>query len=212
MLSKILYLCMMFIHAQLNSFTIMLDPAGDAKQAGRSLPNGFERGATFQFAQALKQQLELQSPDINIILTKKAGETLEELQTANFANNLLVDLLLNINFYEETSIKPSIFIYYYQNQSFFNQSQDFALDFYPYHQAFIFNFDKTKLYANHMQKCLSQAQYKHYFTCQPAYGIPFRPLVGIIAPAIGIEIGLKKNGWEPYLQPIAKSLSEIICR
>ena len=206
-----LIIYLLLIDIKLNSFTIMLDPAGDAKNTGRSLPNSFERGAALQFAQTLKQQLDFQYPHVHIILTKTAGEQCEALQVANFANNLQVDLFLSINFYEETSIKPNIFIYYYQNQNFFSTSQKLQLDFYPYHQAFMFNYEKTKLYAKHMQKSLSQTIYKHYFTCQPALGIPFQPLVGIISPAIGIEIGLKKNSWDPYLEPIVNSLNEILC-
>lgn len=189
----------------------MLDPTGDAKQAGRSLSNGFERGATLQFVKALKQSLELQYPQINVILTKSASETIENLQIANFANNLQVDLFLNISFYEETNIKPNIFVYYYNNQTFLGSNSNLSLDFYPYHSAFRFNFDKTQVYANLIQKQLAQTKYTHYFNCRTTLGIPFKPLAGVISPAIGIEIGLKKNGWEPYLEPITISLGELAC-
>lgn len=210
MLSRII--CLLLVPTYLHSFTILLDPAGDSKHPGRSLPNGFERGATLQFASALSKQITQQHPHVTVLISKKAGEPVEALQTANFANNLQVDLVLNLNFYEETSIKPVIFIYYYQNQKIFSTREHLTLDFYPYHNAFMFNFDKTEAYANLMQKWLAQAAYKHYFSCPPALGLPFQPLAGIIAPGIGIEIGLKKNGWEPYLEPILASLSEILCQ
>ncbi len=192
------------------SFTIMLDPAGDAKNIGRSLHQNFERGATLQFAQELRRQILNQYPLVNVIISRSAGETLEKLQSASFANRLNVDLFLSLHFYKETSVKPHIFIYHYQNQNFFSKPQKDFLEFYPYHQAYILNFDQTKNWALSMQKWLQRADYKHYFTCMPVIGIPFKPLAGVIAPAIGLEIGLKNNGYEMYLAPIVNSLSELV--
>lgn len=192
------------------NFTIMLDPAGDAKTIGRSLHQGFERGATLQFAQELRRQILNQYPLVNVIISRSAGETLEKLQSASFANRLNVDLFLSLNFYKETSVKPHIFIYQYQNQSFFSKHQANLLDFYPYHQAYILHFDQTKNWALSMQKWLQRPDYKHYFTCMPVISLPFKPLAGVIAPAIGLEIGLKNNGYEMYLAPIVNSLSELV--
>ena len=36
----------------------MINPAGDAKDAGRTLNDSFERGITLQFAQELKSAIE----------------------------------------------------------------------------------------------------------------------------------------------------------
>lgn len=192
------------------SFTIMLDPAGDSKQIGRTLYNSFERSATLQFAQELKRQIQISYPHVNVILSKSAGQTLEKLQSATFANRLNVDLVLSLNFYKETAVKPHIFLYQFKNQNFFSVNQSDQLQFYPYHQAFIVSFDKTKIWGVTMQKSLQDPNYRHYFSCHQLLAVPFKPLVGMVIPAIGIEIGIKTNGWEPYIMPIVNSLSEII--
>lgn len=210
MLSKLIYFYLLLITAQLNSFTILLDPAGDAKTTGRSLANQFERGATLQFAQALQAQLMALNSQLQVILTKQAGETVDQLQVANFTNHLQVDLFLNLNFYPETNTKPNIFIYYYQNKNFFNKPLTNQLFFYPYDQAFMFKFDQTKTYATTLYRALTQTKYTHYFNCHSPIAMPFKPLAGIISPAIGIEIGLKQNGWEPYLQAVTASINELL--
>lgn len=191
-------------------FTIMLDPAGDTKHIGRALHNNFERSATFQFAQELKRQIQINYPHVTVILSKTAGQSLERLQSASFANRLDVDLVLSLNFYKETAIKPNIFLYHFKNQNFFSSFKSEELHFYPYHQTFMISFDRTKTWVNIIQKKLQHVNYKHYFICHPSLAIPFKPLAGMIPPAIGIEIGIKSNGWEPYIMPIMNSLSEII--
>ena len=192
------------------TFTIMLDPAYEAKNMGRSLYNNFERGATLQFAQELKKQITCQYPHVTVVLSRTAGESLEKLQSASFANRLNVNLVLHINFYKEAKVKPQIFLYYFKNQSYFSHNRPGQLYFYPYHQAFTFNFDRTTQWVGYMQKHLQQINFKHYFECKNAIALPFRPLVGITAPAIGIEIGIKKNGWDAFLEPIVNSLAEIV--
>ena len=41
-----------------NNFTIMIDPAGDAKNTGRQIDDTLERAVTLQFAQKLKSEIE----------------------------------------------------------------------------------------------------------------------------------------------------------
>ena len=77
-------------------FTIMIDHAGDVLNSGRSLLHGFERGQTMQFAKELKLAIQAYYPQINVILSKTANEVLTELQIANFANRLDIDLFLSI--------------------------------------------------------------------------------------------------------------------
>lgn len=44
---------------QQNIFTLMIDPAGDAKHAGRVIEDSFERGITLQCAEKLKKMLKV---------------------------------------------------------------------------------------------------------------------------------------------------------
>lgn len=192
------------------NFTIMLDPAGDSKHIGRTLYNSFERSTALQFAQELKRQIQITYPTVTVILSKTAGQTLEKLQSATFANRLNVDLVLSLNFYKETAVKPQIFLYQFKNQNFFSANPVNQFQFYPYQQAFILNFDKSKNWGLLIQKSLQNSNYRHYFTCHQLLAIPFKPLIGMLPAAIGIEIGIKTNGWEPYVIPIVNSLSELI--
>ena len=48
-------------------------------------------------------------------------------------------------------------------------------------------------------------------TIKGVYKIPFKPLIGIKAPAIGLEIGLKnRSDWHQYLEPLAENLLLIL--
>ena len=47
------------------------------------------------------------------------------------------------------------------------------------------------MWADHFKNILKQEQYRNAFEIKGPYGLPFRPLIGIKAPAIAIEIGLK---------------------
>ena len=83
--------------------------------------------------------------------------------------------------------------------------------FCPYDQAHLFCGDTTKKYAAIIHQVLASAPYQHQFICFKEIKIPFKPLIGVKAPAVAIEAGLKKlDDWHKYLEPIAHSLQSII--
>ncbi len=190
--------------------TIMLDPAGDSHHVGRTIDDCFERGLTLQCAEELKKQLELNYPGLRVILTRNAAQTVRPLQHANFANRMNIDLYLSIHFYHELSPKPNLYVYYF---SYGNDlcSKTLDVSFYPYEQAYIFCKDKTSLWANRIKKELSQQAYTALFDAQGPYALPFKPLIGIKAPAIAIEASLKQaDDWHLYIKPIIASLDSIV--
>lgn len=206
-----LFIITSFLQAT-DQITIMINPAGDAQQTGRKIDGYFERGITLQFFEALKEELKKQCPDqpIRIISTRCPGETIQELQNANFANRLKVDFYLSINFYQETKTKPDLFLYYFSYHDNFIMKQS-DLSVYPYDKAYLVNSTKTKNYAASMEKALRTVQYNNKFSVRGVFGLPFAPLIGIVAPAIGIEIGLKnKDDWKSYVEPVAHSLTCLI--
>src|SRR5579872_3367872 len=93
----ILLICAQIYPADHRKVTIMLDPAGDARETGRIIEDSLERAVTIQFAQQLRDVLTSQLPNSTVIITRTPGEELQPLQQANFANRLPVDLYLNIN-------------------------------------------------------------------------------------------------------------------
>jgi N-acetylmuramoyl-L-alanine amidase len=188
----------------------MLDPAGDANYTGRKLDDSFERGITYQFAQELKKELESHHPNLQIVLSREPGQSIKPLQNANFANRLDVDCFISIHCYAETAIKPHLYLYTYSDGDNFI-TKTFDLAFYSYDKAYLLNTQTTNAYANKIATTLNQEQYKQQFECTAIAQLPFKPLVGIKAPAIGIEMGLKsKEDWHNFIVPIATSIESIL--
>lgn len=207
-------------HATSTKFSIMLDPAGDAKNTGRKLDDSFERGVTLQCAEKLKELLEKQHPHIRVVLTRFPGESLQPLQNANFANRLGTDLYVNINFYHETATKPNLFLYTFSyDETPVSQSlgagwfvaQMPPTSFCAYDKAHLTSSATTKNWAQTMSKALDTDTYKRQFTLHGPFHLPFKPLIGIKAPAVAFEIGLKsKDDWTAYVNVLAEALNPII--
>jgi len=192
------------------TFTIMLDPAGDAQNTGRQIDDYLERGITLQFAEKLKPELEDKFDDIRVVLTRFSGEAIEHLQNANFANRLDVDFYLSIHFYKEKAVKPNVYLYTFcRHDDFITKRPE--LYFYPYDQAHLINREQTKTCANVMRNVFLCDTHKKKFEFCGVFNLPFKPLLAVKAPAVGIEIGLrKKEDWKNYLDVFVDCVEEII--
>jgi N-acetylmuramoyl-L-alanine amidase len=207
-----IFLLISSTHTYTKTFSIMLDPAGDAKNTGRVIDNSFERTLSLQYAQELKKIIESAVPQVRIILTRSPEEIIDPLQNANFANRLAVDFYLSIHFFYEPEQNPTVYLYHFTynpvTELWINPKK---LCFYPYNQAHLFNIHKTVLWAEQIKATLKQDKFRPFFEVNGVYGIPFRPLAGIKAPALALEAGLKnKNDWRRYLEPVAQSLIQLI--
>lgn len=192
--------------------TIMLDPAGDAHNPGRILNDSFERGITWQFAEQLKQLLEERYPALRVILSRNPGEAVQPLQNANFANRLDVDLYLSINFYHEHEPKPTIYLYTFSyGNDIIPKKTD--LSFCRYDQAYLCNYERTQKWSKLFKKELQSESHAKLFICKGIYKLPFKPLIGIKAPAFAFEAGLKTgDDWQQLIEPIATSLHPILAQ
>ena len=202
-----------FLHCTLCAlqvFTIMLDPAGDAQNTGRQIDDYLERGITLQFAEKLKSKLEKRFDGIRVVLTRFPGEAIGYLQNANFANRLDVNFYLSIHFYKETEVKPRVYIYTYcRHDDFITRKSD--LYFYPYDQAHLINRNQTKKCAHIIKDIFFKDMYKKRFDLCGLFNLPFKPLIAIKAPAVGLEIGLrKKEDWKNYLDVFVDCIEKII--
>lgn len=210
----VLFLCSTILARSSNRlFTIMIDPAGDAQYPGRVIDGSFERGLTLQFAEELKERLENKYTGIRVILTRFSGETVEPLQNAMFANRLNVDIYLSIHFYHQKQNLSTIYIY----QLLYNPATDFwqrithPLSFIPVNKAYLINSAQAKKLGTILQKSLREQEKRLEYTCKDLLGIPFKPLIGIRAPALGIEIGLKnKEDWQRFIEPIFNGAALLI--
>ena len=197
------------------TFSLMLDPAGDAKYPGREIDDAFERGVTLQYAKKVKYELETTFPDIRVIITRVPGESTEPLQNAQFANRLQVDLYVHISFFKATEEKPQLFLWYYV----YNGVTDFwhkpcnTYTLIPYDKAHLKKIATTQNWGRQIQEMLSQGSYRNQFEVVGLYGTRYKPLVGIVGPALGIEASIKhKDDWHLYIQPFVSALASIISR
>lgn len=177
----------------------MLDPFGDAKHTGREINDTFERSITFACVQEIKEQLLQQIPGIQVVITRVAGDHVQPLQNAQFANRLCVDLYLSFGFYHEEKIPNSLAIYYYQQQPQDSLHTFNPLKLYTVDQAHLAYFNMSKEIAHRWMRLLMQKSVNPSFNFQGAFAVPCKPLFGVQAPALYIEAGLSKNDDFKYL-------------
>jgi len=195
-----------------NPFTIMIDPAGDAKHTGRLIQDTLERGISLQCAEALKIALTKNVENVRVILTRVPGETIQPLQNASFANRLNVDLYLSLYFYNELETPAHVTVYHYlENPIVDSWHKPIKLFFYQTNQAHLPELKKTKEWGLTILNVLQDQKIVKFFKPQGLYGIPFKPLLGIKSPAIAIEVGLKnKSDWQEIINPLVIAIERII--
>jgi N-acetylmuramoyl-L-alanine amidase len=192
-------------------FVLMIEAAGNPRQPGRTIEDNFEQSIAWSFAQQLRQTLMQQLPAIQVVLNRNEREVIEPLHTANFANKLAADLVISLNVYQETAIKPHVYLYQfsYGSEPISNTAQTFL--FCPYDQAYMISSKKSDAYAQLLKNILKKEEYAPQFECLGIYKIPFAPLIGITCPAFALEIGLKnKQEWQLYLEPLAAGIAAIV--
>ena len=198
---------------QTHRFTLMIDPAGDGRDTGREIDGSFERDISLQCALELKKTLEMKVSGIRVILTRFAGETVEPLANAAFANRINPNLYMTIHFYEAKDKNPAVHLYsvvYNPGTDFWGKKAD-ELALLPFDQAYKLSIKKTDALIKLLYDHLKKDSRRHAITVKPPLGLPFKPLMGISAPAVGIETGLKKkNDWQQCVPPLAESIEAII--
>jgi len=190
----------------------MIDPAGDAKHTGRLIQDTLERGISLQCAEQLKSILTQKFKSIRVILTRVPGETIQPLQNASFANRLDVDLYLSLYFYYEQQSPSHITLYHYlENPISDPWHQPNQLAFYQVGQAHLINLKTTQQWGKKFLETFQNKNYSKFFKPRGLLGIPFTPLVGIKAPALALEVGLKnKQDWQHIIDPLVTALESII--
>lgn len=193
-------------------FTIMIDPSGDAKHTGRLIQNTLERGVSLQCAEALKKALLAEYKNLRIVFTRVPGETIKPLQNASFANRLDIDLYLSLYFYYEPQTPSHLYIYHYISQPTTDTwHKPIDIYFYQADQAHLLNLEATKKYAHQLVSNLKKTPAKYAFKINKPHAIPFKPLVGVQAPALALEIGIKHtNDWKKLITPLTDALESII--
>ncbi len=186
----------------------MIDPTGDGQYPGREIQDSFERGLTLQCAQEIKKIITERYSNIRVILTRAAGETIQPMHNALFANKLQVDLYLRIGFYHEPDMPSHIALFYTCNHP-----QDFwqtvhPLQFFHIDQVYLLNLKLTKQLASNFLQIL-QNQQKNFIT-HGTFGIPFKPFTGIQAPSLYLEAGLHTTSdWKYIIKPVVQFIESV---
>jgi hypothetical protein len=204
------------VHAywpQSKRYIVMLDPAGDAKNRGRTIDDNFEAGITLSYARALKTVIESSYPEISVIITRSPGESLTELQRANFANRLTVDLYININFYQNIHQQHTVHIYSFVDDKKIKISKKpspFA--FYPRAHAYLFSQAANEQWAHRFYTLLTTTRdYSHLFKTESPLRFPIKGLTGIYTPALAFEASLTQAAdWELYVDPVVNLIATLI--
>ncbi len=194
------------------NITIMLDPAGDAQNPGRVIGDSFERGLTLQCAQQIKKELEHLLPNARVVLTRFPGETLEPLQNAAFSNRLQADIFISLHFYQETEERSHVGIYYFVHRpdTDYWKIPTTPFEVIPYDQAHKKNVTLSAGYATTLYTVLCSLQKQGFMLVTQPRGIPFKPLLGVLAPAIGFDIGLtNKDQWQQFAPTLATAIASL---
>ncbi len=185
-------------------FTIMLDGAGDAHHAGRTLAGDYlERGLTMQLAQGIKHKLEQTYDGLRVVLARTPGESATHIQRATFANRI-ADLYISISLYPQTT-KPTIDCYYFC-------LEPRALPIAPTNNLQLTPLTQVHLPTTPASQASAQAFYtelKNIVTntmiVHMPTGIPCAPLKGIACPAFALEASIKHAHDIPMLVNILSS-------
>ena len=194
---------------QHREYTVILDPAGDAKKTGRVIGDSFERALTLQCAEQIKILVEERHPHIKVVISRLPGDHVYELQNASLSNRLHADLFINLTFYSTQDTKPTLFVYQ------FSYGNDFAhfgqgISFNTYDEAYKINKPLTDKLVQTCTHFLTQ-NYSSLFSVSGPHALPLKPLIGIIAPSMCIEVGLKhKDSWHHVVEPLAGSIIEMV--
>jgi len=170
-----------------------------------------ERGATLQFANAVKKLIEKTHNNIRVVLTRFPGETIQPRQNASFANRLDVDLYLSLHFFKQTTRKPLLHFFFFclDPTTDFWPTQTPELAFVKSNEIYKQSIKCSKLWAH----TLFETMHKHAdsFDATKPLGIPFKPLYGLKAPSIGVEASLDHpEEWQRYIQPITEGINRLI--
>jgi len=192
------------------SYTLMLDPYGDAQHTGRVIDGTFERGITLQCTEYLKKEINQKFPNVRVIISRVPGEIVEPLQNASFANKLQVDLYISFCFYPTEKIPLPVHVYFYEKNQTDAWHTSEQLAWYTVDTIYLAHLFKTKEFVQTLYTIFDKPLYKSLFIAHAPVGIPCMQLKGINAPACIIEIGLhKKDDWKTIVPAFLQTIAQV---
>lgn len=192
--------------------TIILDPAGQIDGQARLIDGVPERIITYQFAQELKRILESNNQYLRIIILKDTAKNAAPYERVSAANSTNSNLYIHIQAFSTPQRPYPVYVYHMlYNVTDTWSSREKSLSFMPIDNSHKQSIKNTIIYGKSLCAGLIDIQKDNDIRCIGLFGIPFRPLMGITAPALAIEMGFShKDDYQKLVEPIAKSLEEII--
>lgn len=206
---KIAFIYIFLFTSSLNLFShqypILLNSSGTNKSLGRNIFGDYERGITFKIAYALQKAL-IEKGIFKVALAHKPGDDFIENSLISFVNRFSPDFYLSLHVYAEESTKPKITFYHlvYNPLVDLYTTVNDELSFIPLHKTHLKNIPISSKIARTLASFFMTSPYDRYFECEGSMGIPFKPLRGIICPAVAIEIGLSsESDFKNLIEPLA---------
>lgn len=188
--------------------TILFDVVGDAYSSGRIIQESFERGITLAYAEAVQKRCAQFNSDLSISIVNPAGSQYTQLEKAHKINCMHADLVISIHCYQE-QISPSLYIYHYGYEPLPTLNTN-SLIWCPYNKAYTINFSKTQIYALELTHTLKSYETDVSFYVHGPFIIPLTPLVGIVTPALLLELGLiTEKNWHNFVGIFADALLKL---
>lgn len=187
---------------------VIISPAGDAHTVGRTVGHEFERSLTAQFAQQLAASLESEL-GIPARITHSNCQSYSYLECANVSNCAHACLHLSIHFFQTDGPHSEMYVYYYSRATDFAQPCK-GLAFVPIFQADILHKAKTQAWATKLATALRQATCSVSYVVHGPYGLALAPLLGVVAPALVVEIGLSAQAhWQDFVEPLVRAIEQL---
>lgn len=192
-------------------FTIIIDPSGDGSHTGREIDDTFERNLTLECAQELKEELSRIAPHVHVIITRHLGQLLQPLENAAFSSKIHTDFYLNIGFYQETESRSRLSIFNYLEKQGDLLHRYNPLYFYPVRKAHLINVSIDKAISQNFLNKLKDSSAASIWVAKGIFAIPYKPLLGVKAPCLAIEAGLKtKECWKELIPYLISCISELL--
>lgn len=170
-------------------FCIVLEASGDALNPGRTIFTNFENAVSFTLTRQIKEVVEAYTPS-KIYINRTPTEVIQPFQNAQFTNKLHADLYISIHCYQQQkNHAPTITLYQYSYREPTIIKKD-SLGFYSYDQSYMLNEAQTTQWAQELKKLIAS---QNQIEINGVYKLPFKPLMGVQANSIGIEIGIDEQ-------------------
>jgi hypothetical protein len=185
-------------------FSVIIEAGGDAAHPGRTIGTHFENAINFTIAQHLKESLDGLRMRARIFINRTPTEIIAPLQNAQFSNKLSTDLYISINCYPHTKSNPQITLYQFSYNDPIVLKKD-GIGFHTADKIYLINQPQTCHWASELKKIFSE---QSQIEIAGVYAMPYKPLIGIEASALGMEIGLSSDTQLPLIIETIKTALE----